>query len=139
MITAPKGEISKEYVRIIGLIPYKVYSKTAPNNAVAPYVIINSVKPSSDYTKDSEGYEIQVSLMVVSNYHGSKQADEISSIIQKAIITDLSGTNVTLADYNISITKVVRDEEVGDTLHTPTQSSINDQILVFTHKISQKR
>jgi hypothetical protein len=135
MITAPKTEIRKEYIRL--LPNYSVFSRIANNNSVKPFILIQNIRPTLKTTKDSEGYEVEVTLMIVTDYQGDTQADDISSYVQKAIINGITGCNAVLTDFYINRTEVTKNESVGDIIVTPTQM-ISNQILVIKHNIIQK-
>ncbi len=136
MITAPKSELKTEYIRLISP-QYSVFSRSASGATTKPYVIIQNVRSIQLDTKDTEGYEIEVSLIINTSYLGDKEVDEISSDIQKAIMQGKVKTNVVLTDFNIENTDVIQNESIGDLIQTPTQV-INNHLLVFKHRITQK-
>lgn len=136
MITAPKAEFKTEYIRLISP-QYSIFSRVANIGNTKPYVIIQNVRSSQLDTKDTEGYEIEVSLIINTSYLGDKEVDEISSNIQKAIMQGKVKTNVVLTDFNIENTEVIQNESIGELIQTPTQV-INNYNLVFKHRITQK-
>jgi len=88
-------------------------------------------------TKDSEGYEISVQLLIVTAYRGDKEIHEIVSNIQKAVMIGRLSTNVVLTDFNIENTEVMKNENAGKIEYMDTQE-INNHVLIFKHRISQK-
>ena len=134
ILTCPHNEIIRQYIE--KLLPYKVYSKIALQSIQKPYIIITSTDESDDSNKDYEGYIVNVELRICTEYNGDEMVNDIAKDVQQKLFTSKRKSSIELTEFDVMDSVVTRNSSLG-LIKSPTQT-INDNILIIQHKISQK-
>jgi len=70
---------------LTAIIPTERIKSVLPQDAPLPYLRARVTRSQEFDTKDSDGYEAEITLDIYSNYHGNKQVHELSEILYTAL------------------------------------------------------
>lgn len=118
--------------------PVAVYSLMAPDDAVAPYVILGPWTAQSDNTKDTFGQKGQINLDVVMRYTGNQVSKKAATEIANSITALLKPTPraevLEIIGFKTWNTLV---EGSTDVLAPTTTDKIFRKVVTVSHSLTQ--
>lgn len=115
-----------------------MYAVMAPDDALAPYIILGDWKQQADNTKDRFGQTGTITIDVVTrsvgNARSKKPAADICDAITTAIMPYPAAQVFNLAGFNV-VTTVI-----GETLDVPTATDTDTMVrklITVTHTLQQ--
>ncbi|KAB7730139.1 DUF3168 domain-containing protein [Rudanella paleaurantiibacter] len=134
--------LAAAYATLLGGLTYNgksvvLYSLQAPDNAVAPYIILGPWVSVPAGTKDSFGQTGEITLDVVTRFTGpvsKKPATDIANLATALITPSPGKTGLSVAGFNVVRVQVVGTRDMPQLLDTDT---VVRKIITVSHTLNQ--
>jgi hypothetical protein len=116
----------------------KTYDKIAPHGVSAPYIIIDSIVPISNNTKDGFFADVTVDLLIYStnqgDFGGSEDTDLIVDAVLGIVIPQPGKSGVSAAGFNVYMAKQVGS---NDEFEVTNSKRVYYTRLTIEHSVQQ--